>query len=386
MSERKQDIIIVGAGPIGCYCAQLLKKRGFNPLLIEEHSELGKPVHCAGLVGRKVIEEMQLPFPSECILNTVNGGRACLDGQTMALKRKNVAYVIDRAKFDKAMGRHLTIRFGTKCLGIEEDKHCYILETDQGDLKADIIVGADGAASIIRDFVLPHTPESFLKGVQFRIEHRPVQPDIVEIFIDKPYFYWIIPEGESIIRVGVLSQNPYHDLVRFIQERGLQGKIIEKFAGLVPLMHFDTFSRGKVFLVGDSASQIKPLSYGGVYMGMRSAEILADCIVSGRYRHYSLLWKKRFGREITIALKAREIFQQLEQQELKRLFAFLKTKAKLVEQKGDFENHSAIAWELLKDPHTSKEIISILLKIIKAGFNRGERAFKSFTGKPRGCR
>ena len=47
------EIVIVGAGPTGCYTAQLLKKYGFKTRIIEEHREVGKPVSCAGLVGRQ---------------------------------------------------------------------------------------------------------------------------------------------------------------------------------------------------------------------------------------------------------------------------------------------------------------------------------------------
>ncbi len=366
----RKKIIIVGAGPVGCYAGQLLKKSGYDPLLIEEHRELGKPVHCAGLVGKKVVDEIKIPFPSDCILNVINGGIACLDDERVVIKRKKIAFVIDREKFDKAMGQGLNIRYETRCLGVEQNNNHYIIETDKGDLSADIIIGADGAASVIRDHVVTDKPKAFLKGVQFRMERDSLGDDMIEVFLDKPYFYWIIPEGKGIVRVGVLSQKPYHDLLSFIKKRKLNGKIIEKFAGLVPLTHFNTFSKGRVFLVGDSASQIKPLSYGGIYMGMRSAEFLAQCISNGRYDYYNHLWKKRFGREITIALKGREIFQNLKDKELERIFRFFKAKASVIEEKVDFENHSALVWEFLKDPYASREIMGILLKMIKAGLRR----------------
>jgi digeranylgeranylglycerophospholipid reductase len=366
----KNKIIIVGAGPVGCYTGQLLKKAGYEPILIEEHKEIGRPVHCAGLVGKKVIDEIRIPFPSDCILNVINGGIAFLDDEKVVVKRKKIAFVIDREKFDKAMGQGLDVRYETRCLGVEQNNNHYIIETDKGDLSADMIIGADGAASTIRDYVVADKPKAFLKGVQFRMERDSPDSDMVEVFIDKPYFYWIIPEGKKIIRVGVLSKKPYYDLLSFIKKRKLNGKIIEKFAGLVPLTHFNTFSKGKVFLVGDSASQIKPLSYGGIYMGMRSAEFLAECISNGRYDQYNHLWKKRFGREITIALKGREIFQNLEDKELEQVFRFFKAKAAVIGKKGDFENHSALVWEFLKDPYASREIMGILLKMIKAGLKR----------------
>ncbi len=50
------EIVIVGAGPIGCYTAQLLRKSGINSFrIIEKHDEVGRPVRCAGIVGTPVL-------------------------------------------------------------------------------------------------------------------------------------------------------------------------------------------------------------------------------------------------------------------------------------------------------------------------------------------
>lgn len=369
MRKKIYDTVIVGAGPIGAYLAQLLKRQGLNPVLIEEHKDLGKPVHCAGLVGKKVFEEARLVLPFDSIINTIDGAVIHLDKNTIEVKRKEVAYVIDREHFDKKLGENLDIRFETKFIGLEHENGRYIIETDKGDIKADMVIGADGAKSSVREFIIANSV-TYLKGVQFRMKLRPRYAHMVEVFIERPYFYWIIPESDNAVRVGVLSNNPYHDLIGFMKKHALTGKIFEKFAGIVPLTHFDSLAKGRVFLVGDSASQIKPLTYGGLYMGMRAAEILSDCICAQRYTKYSWLWRKRFGHEITIALRARDIFQNLTDSELKRIFMFVKDKVSVIEDKGDFENHSLLAWEFLKDPHTSKEIINILLKIIKTSFRK----------------
>lgn len=363
-------IVIVGAGPIGCYLGQLLKRKGKKPLLIEEHKELGRPVHCAGLVGKKVFQEAEIKLPQDSILNVINGATIYIDEGKLAMQRKEVAYVIDREKFDKSLGKDLDIRFETKCLGLQKENDHYIVETDKGCIEADIIVGADGARSVLREYVAGNHID-YLKGVQFRVELKSQQQDMVKVFVKKPYFYWIIPESKTVARIGVLSQNPYHDLLNFIREKKLKGKILEKFAGIVPLTHFNSLVKERVFLVGDSASQIKPLSYGGVYMGMRAAEILAESLFKAKFKQYPSLWKKRFGSEINIALRAREIIQKLSNEELKDMFSFAKERVKVIESKGDFENHSLLAWEFLKDPQASKRIIGILLKIIKSGFRRG---------------
>jgi len=68
-------IVIVGAGPIGCYLGQLLKQAGFDPLILEEHSEVGRPVQCAGIVGRRVFEDLKIKPSEKSILNTIDGAK-----------------------------------------------------------------------------------------------------------------------------------------------------------------------------------------------------------------------------------------------------------------------------------------------------------------------
>ncbi|MFH1876739.1 MAG: NAD(P)/FAD-dependent oxidoreductase [Candidatus Omnitrophota bacterium] len=365
--KDKYDIIIVGAGPVGGYLAQLLKLKGRSSLLIEEHKELGRPIHCAGLVGKKVFQEARLPLAPSCILNTINGAVIHFGKEELILRRKEVAYVINRELFDKSLGKDLNIIFETRFLGFEKNKHRYILETDKGDFSADILVGADGANSAVRSIVRKQNSIQYMRGVQFRMKFAPLYHDMVEVYIKRPYFYWIIPESAEEVRVGVISQNPYQDLLEFVKERRMGNNIIEKFAGIVPRVHFNTLSRERIFLVGDAASQVKPLSYGGIYMGMRGAEILVDCMLSGKFSQYSPRWHKHYGGEIRVALRAREIFNALTDKDIKKIFAFIKRKTSLIEEKGDFENHSLLLWEFLKHPGASREILNVFFRIIKTG-------------------
>jgi geranylgeranyl reductase family protein len=363
--ENKYDIVIVGAGPVGGYLGQLLRAQGRHALLIEEHKELGRPIHCAGLVGRKVFEDARLPLDANCILNTINGAVIHFGKDELLLRRKEVAYVINRELFDKNLGKDLNIIFETRFLGFEKNKHRYILETDKGDFATDILIGADGANSAVRGLVRKQNGIQYMRGVQFRMKFAPLYPDMVEVYIKRPYFYWIIPESAHQVRVGVISQNPYQDLLEFVKERKMGNEILEKFAGIVPLVHFNALSRERIFLVGDAASQVKPLSYGGIYMGMRGAEILADCIKTKKFSQYSSRWHKQFGGEIRVALRAREIFNALTDKDIKKIFTFIKSKASLIEEKGDFENHSLLLWEFLKHPGASREILNVFFRIIK---------------------
>ncbi len=342
-------VLVVGAGPIGCYTARLLQKydRRIEVVVIEEHAEIGKPIHCAGLVSSGVLRQVKIPVGKDMVLQRIDGAEFFFNGDSFTVRRKGIAQVIDRAAFDRALGEGLRVDFNTRFVGIEQENGGYIVETDKREYYADIVVGADGANSNVRRMGGFQEKIEYLRGVQFRIRMQTPQPQLVGVYIKNPFFAWVIPESDSVSRVGIISHNPYHDLLDFLKSHALEGDVLEKFAGVVPLGSCQT-QKGTVVLVGDAACQVKPLTHGGIYYGMRCAEILADCIARRRLPDYEKRWRWRFAREIQMGLSIRGIYETLSAENIETLFAFLKKNRRLIEKFGDFEKHSRIIGAILK--------------------------------------
>lgn len=346
----KKKIVIIGAGPVGCYTAQILKLYGFRPSLVEEHNEIGRPVHCTGLVGKGVFADKR-PFPisDSSILNVINGAVIHYDDRSFAIKRADVAYVIDREKFDKELSKGLDITYQNKFIGLEKSRGGYIVETDKGELFGDVVIGADGANSLIRGILNPGINGALhYKGVQFRIKARPRHADMVDVYLKKSSFFWIVPESKHIIRVGTISENPYADLQIFLKEEKINGDILEKFGGVVNIGMCGNTVKDNIAIVGDAALQMKPLTYGGMYFGLKAAAILAQCIKDNRIERYDSLWKKELGFEIKMGLRAREIYNRLNNKELEIIFGLIKKEGSLIEKIGDFENHSRLILEIFQ--------------------------------------
>ncbi|GAJ11095.1 unnamed protein product, partial [marine sediment metagenome] len=219
-----------------------------------------------------------------------------------------MALVIDREKFDKELSQGLEVECGIRLLEVEEEQDKgsrYRLKTNQGDIWADIVMGADGPRSRVKKFIdskgnnsngydgsdSPGPGETnFYKGVQYRIkledlkgvkdlEDEVFSREMTRVYMREgiPFFVWIIPEGDGIIRLGVIAENGRRELERVIEEEGIKGEIIDRLAGIIPLGLCQTVYK-KVALVGDAARQVKPLTGGGIYYGMKAAEILVECI------------------------------------------------------------------------------------------------------------
>jgi len=359
-------IIIIGAGPIGCYTAQLLKKHGIEPLLIEEHKEIGRPVHCAGVIGSEVIRESKLSLPWENFIKSrIDGAEIFYEKENFTLHRKAVAYVIDREAFDKELGRGLDVIYETKFLGFEKNKSGYAIETDKGDFTADLIIGSDGATSRVREAAGLNNGVRYFSGVQFRIKTKIDNENLVKVYIKKPFFSWIVSENNGIVRAGIISDNPYNDLNKFLQEIKLHGDILDKFGGIIPIGQCQMV-KDNVALVGDAACQVKPLTHGGLFYGMRGAEILSDCIIKKKLSDYDSIWKKKYGNEIKVALYFKNMYEKLDAKDLSVIFQILQISAKKIEKMGDFEKHSKILIEILKDSAIQNKLGSVLWNMLKS--------------------
>jgi len=359
-------VLIVGAGPVGCYLARLLLAQGnsYDVKVIEEHPEIGRPVHCAGLVSTEVIRLSRIPIDDSVVLNRIDGAEFFLDGDLFQIERKAVAVVVERERFDRFLAEGLDISFNTSFLGIEEADNGYIVDTDRGEFRADIVVGADGAnSSVRRSFGFKEEIE-YLRGVQFRIAYRKPKKNIVDVYMRPPFFTWVIPEGEEVVRVGTISTNPYFDLLEFLKESSIKGEVLQKFGGIVPVGKCQTI-RDNVALVGDAACQVKPLTHGGIFYGMRCAEILCDCILKNRLFDYEKQWQMRFIREIQLGLSIRSLYQVMSKEQLRKIFIFLKKNKALLEKFGDFESHSKIIKPLLNNRFMQEVINKSLKNFIK---------------------
>ena len=174
-------ILIVGAGPIGCYLARLLegKKNKFDILVIEEHEKIGRPVHCAGLVSRDVLREAKFAINDGTVINYIDGAEFFFKNESFKIERKGVAVVIDREQFDYELGKESKVILNTRFVGIEKEGKGYLVETDKGEYYADIVVGADGANSSVRRIGGFSEDIKYYRGVQFRMRYDKCKNNLV---------------------------------------------------------------------------------------------------------------------------------------------------------------------------------------------------------------
>ncbi|MBN1786274.1 MAG: NAD(P)/FAD-dependent oxidoreductase [Candidatus Methanofastidiosa archaeon] len=336
-------IVTVGAGPSGLYASALLEESGHDVTVLEEHHTVGQPVQCAGLVGRKLVRMMG----DEAVLNHIDGAHIHYEDSHFALHRKNVAYVLDRAAFDTSLSRNLNIIYDTRVLRVSKDGTGYNLETSNGTHKAEYLIGADGPTSIVRSMLPFRSDIKLYPAYQERLEFSPPDEHMAIVEVKRPFFSWIIPEGNGICRVGTIGNR---EALGGLKRRfGIDGAALSQLKAPIPIGRTDLVN-DHAFLIGDAAAQTKPLTGGGLYYGLRAARMLADAIEREEPDMYQSLWDKKYGKEIGLGLKARRVYEAMSEKDLKRTFDIISEKKEVLERDADYERHSTAIKLLLSSP------------------------------------
>ena len=192
-------ILIIGAGPVGCYTAKLLQENGYNKtVILEEHSTVGRPVQCAGIVSKNLITQLQTFISNDSILNQVNVFNIISPGiKDFFIKIPKIAVIIDREKFDQSIAEGLNIKYNQRVHSITKQNNCYYVKTVDGNsYEGDILIGADGPDSVVRRYLLKNYYNkndenmnikiNYYYGMQYQIKlpdnYQPFPNDLVQVF------------------------------------------------------------------------------------------------------------------------------------------------------------------------------------------------------------
>ncbi len=308
------DAIVVGGGPIGCRTAELISKKGHKTLVLEEHSQIGRPLKCAGFVSWR-IKQLVPDLPKNIFLNEVRRAEFHSRNNSLQLKSKRPVHVIDRSAFDRHLAARAKkagaeIKLNTRFEGFERTEDCLKVRTSKGVFETKLLIGADGANSKVALQAKLEQPKNVLTGIQATVEGsfagaelwfgREVCPD---------FFAWVVPLSKGRARVGLAAnKNPSHYFNKFLEKR--VGKTTKPdVGGLIRYGLMEDTVADRVLLVGDAACQIKPFSGGGIVYGLIAAELVSSacdkCLKQNRFdymflkRNYDRRWKDRLAWPIT---------------------------------------------------------------------------------------
>ena len=383
------DVVVVGGGPVGSTIAYYLAKSGLKTSIIEKKKHIGYPLQCAGILSNHILEFNELP--DEIILNTVKG--AFLHTQNHILnveKEEKVAYIIDRIKYDefllnRAVKNNVTL-INQKAINFNIDDGITYLSNDE-KIKSKIIIGCDGYNSILSKSMgnsqSNFTASQLLVQINekdmklFRQSNKNIN-DYVDTYLFNellPGFLWIIPLKNNYYRIGLFSLDNHKkqdDFLKNFLENNFDYNIIEKYKGFIPI--FDdkkSIVKNRAILIGDSASQIKPTSGGGLIIAFDACRIASKFIIEAvkkddlsLLKNYQKEFNKKYLKEFNYQFKVHKTLNLLSDEDLDYLFSKLKyyNCEKLISDFGDMDNQSVLVKEFIKKGLILKIIPNFLFK------------------------
>jgi len=396
------DVLVVGAGPAGSTAAARLASAGRRVVVVEEHPKVGHPVQCAGLVSQRVLD---LAGSNAMVRASVRGASVfgpSLESISFRAPTPR-AFVIDRAGLDiyladRAARAGAEIRTSTRFDAVEgesSDRLTVRLRGPDGTpehLRPRLVIGADGVASAVARAFRLRRPVEVLPAFEAEFPESPGDPDSVEVYLGRRFapglFGWWIPDGAGGARVGVAvdadgtSARAYFDRLLDHLARRFGRRLVSPTAYLVsgiPIGSMPRTHTRRALLVGDAAAQVKPLSGGGIFTGMKCAEIAAEVasraldandLSEGTLAEYDRRWRAELGEEFRRALYLRRLFTRLTDDELDRVVHALKGArlAETIVAFGDIDFPTHVARELLRE---SPGLVRLLPKAVGAWVSAG---------------
>ncbi len=166
----EKDVIILGGGPSGLSTALHMTKIAphlTSRILILEKMHYPRPKLCAGglvidaeiILRRLGLDVSEVPHVDASAAHFDFAGR----GVKISVPKSHTIRVIRRNEFDHWLAKKtresgIEIREGVIVKNIIPDKDGVTIETNQGSLRAHIVVGADGSNGITRRCVFPNAP------------------------------------------------------------------------------------------------------------------------------------------------------------------------------------------------------------------------------------
>ncbi|MEX2170282.1 MAG: NAD(P)/FAD-dependent oxidoreductase [Pirellulales bacterium] len=325
MIQSAYDAIVIGGGPAGSTAAALVASAGFKTLLIErEHF----PRHHVGeslmpetywiferlgmlekLYRTNFVHKVGVQFvnstgrESQPFIFRSHDPRDC--SETWHVARPEFDAMLIANAVEKGAVCHYGVRArevlfeGDRAVGVRIQP-----ENDPvQDVACKVVIDATGQSALLANRLGIRRVDPDLKkaaiwghfrGASREVHHGGVSTIVIQT-PRKTGWFWYIPQADDIVSVGVVSDNDYLLKRRgtpedaFYEEvdncpavkRRIEGS--ENIDGLRVVKEYsylnDRPSGDGWVLAGDAWGFIDPLYSSGVYFGMKSGELVADCVI-----------------------------------------------------------------------------------------------------------
>lgn len=335
------DILITGAGPAGISCAMKLLNTGLSVAILDK-SEFPRDKICGDALSPDVVN--QLPFLSENLVNSFYLFSHKISSYGVRIFSPNhkhidipfirngidkCGYICKRKDFDNILFQelksmnHVTIFENCDVKNISFCANGTKVETSKGTFEGKMLVGADGAYSMVaRRFGKINTdPEHHCSGLRMYYENVQVvhEKNYIELYFLKeilPGYLWVfpLPGNKANVGIGMLSSVIINKKINLknilkksitknplLKERLKNANPVEPSQGYsLPLGSVKRTISGEHFLLsGDAAGLIDPFTGEGVANAIRSGRVAAEHLIKCfEKNNFTAIFNQAYDKEI----------------------------------------------------------------------------------------
>jgi digeranylgeranylglycerophospholipid reductase len=340
-------ISIIGGGPTGSYCAELLAKAGKKVEVYDARTKIGEPVQCTGIVTKSINDVIKIK--KDLIINKVKRVKVVApNGSELAIKNDDL--VIDRCGFDnwlKERAEDCGVKYILRSKFERLSNNKAVINGKS--VEFDNLIGADGPASAVAKSIDVNNRRYYV-GAQARVKMN-VDVDEYSVYLGEKvapgFFGWIVPEDDNYARVGLASENNTGLLFNsFLKKLNVKkSQISSRQGGLIPIFNpKQKIEQDNVYLVGDSAGQVKATTGGGLVPGLKCVEGLADSMINNGSYHSKI---RSTVRKLKLDLRIRNALNKFSDEDYNEVVDYLGKEGANILNKHSRDEPVKLAKELL---------------------------------------
>jgi geranylgeranyl reductase family protein len=303
-----EDIVIVGGGPAGAYCAFELAKQGFKPVIFDHSHPREKP--CGGGISPPVL--LEFPFVEKFRSKGFTFGDfkiiSCIDTEVVAKGLEN-GFCISRRFFDQEileMAKQNGARIiREKVIDVQKNGDLWNIKSNGSSFSTRILVGADGVNSLVRRKIVgPIAKENLALTFGYLSSSLKKSDATIKFLAEVPGYIWVFP-GNNYSNIGIGSELQYGNTLKglldtFINSNFPQIKVTSTYAAMLPSASnpefFDLSCAGSNWiLIGDAAGHVDPISGGGILYALWGGKLAAQVIANNDLASFDLKWMSEYG-------------------------------------------------------------------------------------------
>ncbi len=310
--REQYDVIVVGASFAGLSFASVAAARGLRILVLERDPVVGGVVRTTGILFSDVFDVMQVP--QRYLMNAVRRLRIRASGAETVAEIGSEAYRFYMADVtgllqwmaEQAEGHGAEVICGAMFQQATHDadglmRVTYRVAGEDGapaqavELRARMLIGADGARSQVAQAVGLDRNERMLAGAEWLIEGAEIARDTFYLVMDAQlapgYCLWLAPHAE-MAALGVAGrQREFKPNESLRQAQALfadvtdlsQMRIVERKGGNIPVggqlkRVYRDDAGGRALLLGDAAGLCGAATGGGIYPAIISGKLAGQAV------------------------------------------------------------------------------------------------------------